>query len=56
VMEVSSSTPDAIFYGETGRLPLAFHRLKLKVKYWNRLCALPDRRLQKKSLFGEHIS
>ena len=55
VMEVSPSTPDAIIYGETGRLPLAFHRLKLIVKYWNRLCTLPDQRLLKKA-FLESIS
>jgi len=33
VMEISPSTPDAIIYGETGRLPLESHRFKLMVKF-----------------------
>jgi len=57
VMEVSPSTPDAIIYRETGRVPLPFHRFKLMVKYWNRLCILPDKRLLKKAFkFWESIS
>jgi hypothetical protein len=50
VLEISASTPDIIASGEVGRYPLAFFRLKLILKYWNRLCALPEHRLLKKAL------
>ena len=49
VLGVCDSTPDIIIMGEVGRLPLAFFRLRQIVRYWNRLCALPDHRLLKKA-------
>ena len=49
VLGVCESTPDVVVLGEVGRLPLAFARLKHTIKYYNRLCKLPDHRLLKKA-------
>jgi len=49
ILGVCNSTPDMIALGEVGRLPLAFFRLRLILKYWNRLCASPEHRLLKKA-------
>jgi hypothetical protein len=45
VLEVCPSTPDLVIYGEVARLPLAFCRLQIIVKYWNRLCGMGNDRL-----------
>jgi hypothetical protein len=50
VLEVCPSTPNLVRYGEGARLPLAFFRLQIIVKYWNRLCGMANDRLLTKSL------
>jgi hypothetical protein len=50
VLEVCPSTPDLMTYG--ARLPLAFFRLQMIVKYWNRLCKRANERLLKKGFLG----
>jgi hypothetical protein len=54
VLEVCPSTPDLVINGEVDRLPLAFFRLQMIVKYWNRLCGMGNDRLVEKS-FLENI-
>jgi hypothetical protein len=49
VLKVCPSTPDLMIYGEVARLPLAFFRLQMVVKYWNRLCGMGNDRLLKRS-------
>jgi hypothetical protein len=53
VLEVCPSTPDLVIYGEVARLPLAFYRLQMNVKYWNILCGMTNDRLLKKSFLGK---
>jgi hypothetical protein len=55
VLGVCDSTPDIIVLGEVGRLPLVFYRYKQIIRYWNRLCALPDHRLLKKAFVDSAI-
>jgi hypothetical protein len=55
VLEVCPSTPDMVIYGEVARLPLAFFRLHMIIKYWNRLCTTGNERLLKKS-FLENVT
>jgi hypothetical protein len=47
------STPDLAIYGEVARLPSAFFRLQMIVKYWNILCGMAIDRLLGNKPSGE---
>ena len=47
-LNVSTRTPSALVYGETGRYPLYVNTYTRCVKYWLNLVRMPDNRLPSK--------
>ena len=48
-LNVSTRTPSALVYGETGRYPLYVNTYTTCIKYWLNLVRMPDNRLPSKS-------
>ena len=48
-LNVSTRTPSALVYGETGRYPLYVNTYTRCIKYWLNLVRMPDNRLPSKS-------
>ena len=48
-LNVSTRTPSALVYGETGRYPLMLAHTQGCIKYWLNLVRMPDNRLPSKS-------
>ena len=48
-LNVSTRTPSALVYGESGRYPLYIHTYTRCIKYWLNLVRMPDSRLPSKS-------
>ena len=49
LLNVSTRTPSALVYGETGRYPLYVITYTRCIKYWLNLVRMPDNRLPSKS-------
>ena len=55
---VSTRTPSALVYGETGRYPLHVNTYTRCINYWLNLVRMPDNRLPSKSykmVYGLHV-
>ena len=55
---VSTRTPSALVYGETGRYPLYVNIYTRSINYWLNLVRMPDNRLPSKSykmVYGLHV-
>jgi len=48
-LNISTRTPSALVYGETGRYPLYVNTYTRCIKYWLNLVGMPDSRLHSKS-------
>ena len=48
-LNVSTRTPSALVYGETGRYPLYVNTYTRCIKYWLNLVRMPDNRIPSKS-------